>query len=161
MVSELRQKVNELIEQGVNVYEVADVLGCNLSTVYRYAEGRHKKTYKSYKFSEEENEHILQMFRDKKPYREISREFGFANCSSCRLYIMRLLCVSQPKKGKKPQFSESKQLCWTCQNAVGRCDWGKNLTPVEGWTATKGKQEGWCSITACPQYIPDEVTEDE
>lgn len=57
----------------------------------------------------------------------------------------------------------SEQLCWSCQNAVGRCSWSKNFTPVKGWTAYIDKRRGnsgeetetW-SISACPEFIADE-----
>ena len=29
----------------------------------------------------------------------------------------------------------SKQLCWDCKNACGRCSWSQSFTPVHGWVA--------------------------
>lgn len=32
--------------------------------------------------------------------------------------------------------SKSRQPCWNCKHACGGCNWSRNFTPVEGWTAT-------------------------
>lgn len=42
------------------------------------------------------------------------------------------------KKQKKPPKVEyqSTQLCWTCANACGGCEWSDHLEPVPGWDAT-------------------------
>ena len=53
------------------------------------------------------------------------------------------------------------QLCWTCQNACGGCEWSSKLQPVPGWTAKKvtrdysnGEFDSY-SIKECPKYIPE------
>lgn len=54
-----------------------------------------------------------------------------------------------------------KQLCWTCKNACGNCNWSANLKPVKGWTAREivKQDSGVCietyHIEKCPQYMPD------
>lgn len=61
----------------------------------------------------------------------------------------------------------SNNLCWNCQNATGGCNWSRNLTPVEGWTATpikikrtvqdiRGSISGY-QIHSCPEYVPEIV----
>lgn len=53
------------------------------------------------------------------------------------------------------------QLCWTCQNACGKCSWSQLLIPVKGWIATPTiihdsvKPYPSYRIDACPRYIPD------
>ena len=53
------------------------------------------------------------------------------------------------------------QLCWTCQNACGRCVWSKYGLPVPGWTATKnnipenGEYSATYHIYAWPRYKAD------
>lgn len=39
------------------------------------------------------------------------------------------------KKAPKVEF-QSQQLCWTCANACGGCEWSDHLEPVPGWDAT-------------------------
>ena len=55
----------------------------------------------------------------------------------------------------------SKQLCWTCINAVADdkhgCSWSRSLIPVKGWTAEKSEikqYEGFevYQISDCPLY---------
>ena len=53
------------------------------------------------------------------------------------------------------------QLCWTCKNACGGCEWSRDFKPVKGWTAEKtiisetaGSFESY-KITKCPKYISD------
>lgn len=54
------------------------------------------------------------------------------------------------------------QLCWSCKNACGGCEWSANLEPVPGWTAEKvprdtgtreNKRKGFSyKITECPKF---------
>ena len=39
------------------------------------------------------------------------------------------------KKAPKVEY-QSTQLCWTCANACGGCEWSDHLEPVPGWDAT-------------------------
>lgn len=32
---------------------------------------------------------------------------------------------------------QKEQLCWSCKNACGGCEWSAHLEPVPGWTAEK------------------------
>lgn len=59
---------------------------------------------------------------------------------------------------------QKEQLCWSCKNACGGCEWSANLEPVPGWTAEKvprweyvntreNKRLGFSyKITACPKF---------
>lgn len=61
------------------------------------------------------------------------------------------------------------QLCWTCANACGGCEWSDHLKPVPGWDATptqrvlkcggKGKNrtriEASFVIHYCPKFRRD------
>lgn len=51
-----------------------------------------------------------------------------------------------------------KQLCWGCQNAIGKCSWSRELKPVDGWVAEE-HPKGRYEIYSCPQFIPDEKRE--
>lgn len=64
---------------------------------------------------------------------------------------------------RRSGHSQSKQICWTCQNACGGCSWSSEFIPVKGWKAKPTKlkvQEGLFSdsynILYCPEYVPDE-----
>lgn len=64
---------------------------------------------------------------------------------------------------RRKGHTQSKQICWTCQNACGGCSWSSELKPVKGWKAKKTKikcEEGRYSdsykIIYCPEYIPDD-----
>ena len=73
------------------------------------------------------------------------------------------------KKAPKVEF-QSTQLCWTCANACGGCEWSDHLEPVPGWDATptsrvlkaggKGKNrtrvETSFVIHTCPKFRRDE-----
>ena len=75
------------------------------------------------------------------------------------------------KKQKKPPKVEyqSTQLCWTCANACGGCEWSDHLKPVPGWDATptsrvlkaggKGKNRTRVAssfvIHTCPKFRRD------
>lgn len=76
------------------------------------------------------------------------------------------------KKQKKPPKVEyqSTQLCWTCANACGGCEWSDHLKPVPGWDATPtsrvlkvgGKGKGGTRVASsfvihtCPKFRRDE-----
>ena len=76
------------------------------------------------------------------------------------------------KKQKKPPKVEyqSTQLCWTCANACGGCEWSDHLEPVPGWDATPtsrvlkagGKGKGGTRVASsfvihtCPKFRRDE-----
>ena len=65
--------------------------------------------------------------------------------------------IIQPKRGNT--------LCWTCQNATGKCSWSARLEPVKGWKAEKiklkvsrdggGKYVTSYVVKKCPKYIKD------
>lgn len=73
------------------------------------------------------------------------------------------------KKAPKVEF-QSTQLCWTCANACGGCEWSDHLEPVPGWDATptsrvlkaggKGKNRTRVAssfvIHTCPKFRRDE-----
>lgn len=60
--------------------------------------------------------------------------------------------------------NKKEQLCWSCKNACGGCEWSARLEPVPGWTAekvprweyigTKEKKRKVFSykITECPKF---------
>ena len=60
-------------------------------------------------------------------------------------------------------------ICWDCQNAVGRCSWSRDFTPVEGWDAVNVPYQPWETqyvkhrdtyiIKGCPQFVKDEPRE--
>jgi hypothetical protein len=59
--------------------------------------------------------------------------------------------------------TQSKQICWTCQNACGGCSWSSELKPVKGWKAKPtrikcefGRYRKSYKIIFCPEYIPDD-----
>lgn len=72
------------------------------------------------------------------------------------------------KKAPKVEY-QSTQLCWTCANACGGCEWSDHLEPVPGWDATptsrvlkvggKGKDGTRVAssfvIHACPKFRRD------
>ena len=72
------------------------------------------------------------------------------------------------KKAPKVEF-QSQQLCWTCANACGSCEWSDHLEPVPGWDATPtsrvlkvgGKGKGGTRVEAsfvirsCPKFRRD------
>lgn len=76
------------------------------------------------------------------------------------------------KKQKKPSKVEyqSTQLCWTCANACGGCEWSDHLEPVPGWDATPtsrvlkvgGKGKGGTRVASsfvihtCPKFRRDD-----
>ena len=45
------------------------------------------------------------------------------------------------------------QLCWSCQNATGRCPWSENGTPIRGWDAEPDRAT--YKIYDCPMFKPD------
>lgn len=69
------------------------------------------------------------------------------------------------KKAPKVEY-QSTQLCWTCANACGGCEWSDHLEPVPGWDATPtsrvlkvgGKGKGGTRVAssfvirACPKF---------
>lgn len=49
------------------------------------------------------------------------------------------------------------QLCWYCQNAIGKCSWSHDFTPIPGWTAipdTVGEKLTY-RIYRCPLFKED------
>ncbi len=72
------------------------------------------------------------------------------------------------KKAPKVEY-QSTQLCWTCANACGGCEWSDHLEPVPGWDATPtsrvlkvgGKGKGGTRVAssfvirACPKFRRD------
>lgn len=72
------------------------------------------------------------------------------------------------KKAPKVEY-QSTQLCWTCANACGGCEWSDHLEPVPGWDATPtsrvlkvgGKGKGGTRVASsfvirsCPKFRRD------
>lgn len=72
-------------------------------------------------------------------------------------------------KGRSGTVYYSKQLCWTCANACGGCEWSDHLEPVPGWDATPtsrvlkvgGKGKGGTRVASsfvihyCPKFRRD------
>lgn len=66
-------------------------------------------------------------------------------------------------------MGKKETLCWSCQNACGKCTWSKNFKKVKGWeakkTVIKGDPNGnepdikSYRIISCPLYIPDSISE--
>lgn len=64
-------------------------------------------------------------------------------------------------------MSENKKetLCWTCQNACGKCSWSRKFKKVKGWiaekTIIKGEPNSLISeipsyrVIKCPKYLQD------
>ena len=56
-------------------------------------------------------------------------------------------------------------ICWGCQNAIGRCNWSRELKPVDGWDVIprtiKASKNGMTDILEsyivleCPEFIAD------
>lgn len=61
---------------------------------------------------------------------------------------------------KRHPYKNCMQLCCTCGNAYGGCEWSARFEPVPGWTATEtlldcGAEriiKSYC-ITECPKYF--------
>lgn len=57
----------------------------------------------------------------------------------------------------------SKQLCWSCAKACGRCAWSNgSFRPIPGWdatptelTVTVGRKVSSYDIRRCPEYVYD------
>lgn len=49
-----------------------------------------------------------------------------------------LLRKYKPRESQKGKLAKRyrDQLCWTCANACGGCEWSDHLEPVPGWDAT-------------------------
>lgn len=64
------------------------------------------------------------------------------------------------RNAAKKREQEREQLCCSCKNACGGCNWSKCFLPVEGWdaipTIIKDKEGDMHSykISGCPEYIP-------
>lgn len=65
---------------------------------------------------------------------------------------------------KRNAIGKREQLCWSCENACGKCSWSKKLIPIKGWEAendclmmtySKGKRRAIYSfkIYNCPEFI--------
>lgn len=56
-------------------------------------------------------------------------------------------------------------LCWSCQNACGKCSWSRKFKRVKGWRAKKTIIKSDANsleseiqsylVLSCPKYIPD------
>lgn len=54
-------------------------------------------------------------------------------------------------------FAREDTLCIDCQKCCnGGCSWSKDLTPVNGWTATETPR-GY-HVDACPEFVQDDET---
>ena len=86
-----------------------------------------------------------------------------------RRYPPREKKQKKAPKGSAEIVYQSTQLCWTCANACGGCEWSDHLEPVPGWDATptsrvlkvggKGKNrtrvETSFVIHTCPKFRRD------
>lgn len=64
-------------------------------------------------------------------------------------------------------MSEKKKetICWSCQNACGKCSWSRKFEEVKGWVAEKTTIKGESNslipeipsyrVIKCPKYLPD------
>lgn len=93
--------------------------------------------------------------------------------SNFRLEVLIRRYPPREKKQKKaPKGSAAaayQQLCWTCANACGGCEWSDHLEPVHGWDATQtsrvlkvgGKGKGGTRVASsfvihtCPKFRRD------
>ena len=84
--------------------------------------------------------------------------------------LIRRYPPREKKQNKAPKVEyQSTQLCWTCANACGGCEWSDHLEPVPGWDATPtsrvlkvgGKGKGGTRVAssfvirACPKFRRD------
>ncbi len=109
------------------------------------------------------------------------KEFKGRNCSKCcsvecqeelrkrshnaykKRQALRKLTGERPRDIIQPKRGNT--LCWTCQNATGKCSWSARLEPVVGWKAKAIKVKGDSHtkkvldsfiVKKCPKYIKDE-----
>ncbi len=73
-----------------------------------------------------------------------------------RTKYCRAKCRKEAQDGVLDSFE---QICWTCENATGGCEWSRSLDPVPGWTAEKLSSFGEAAvgkpryrIFKCPKY---------
>lgn len=83
-----------------------------------------------------------------------------------RRYPPREKKQKKDPKGSAEIVYQSTQLCWTCANACGGCEWSDHLEPVPGWDATPtsrvlkvgGKGKGGTRVASsfvihyCPKF---------
>lgn len=86
-----------------------------------------------------------------------------------RRYPPREKKQKKAPKGSAEIVYQSTQLCWTCANACGGCEWSDHLEPVPGWDATPtsrvlkagGKGKGGTRVASsfvihtCPKFRRD------
>lgn len=86
-----------------------------------------------------------------------------------RRYPPREKKQKKAPKGSDEIVYQSTQLCWTCANACGGCEWSDHLEPVPGWDATPtsrvlkvgGKGKGGTRVASsfvihtCPKFRRD------
>lgn len=64
------------------------------------------------------------------------------------------------RSAAKEREQEREQLCCSCKNACGGCNWSRHFLPVAGWdavpTIVKDREGDINSykISGCPEYIP-------
>lgn len=120
------------------------------------------------KWTRDDIHQCLMLVRQGKTYAEISDEMGRSQEAIAKFVgKMRKLDPSAWRRIAKK--TDPPQLCWSCQYASRPrkdgwiCPWAKNLTPVEGWTATIVQKEQYYfgnikevvttySITECPEF---------
>ena len=87
--------------------------------------------------------------------------------------LIRRYPPREKKQKKAPKGSAAaayqQQLCWTCANACGGCEWSLRFEPVPGWDATPtsrvlkagGKGKGGTRVASsfvihyCPNFRRD------
>lgn len=84
--------------------------------------------------------------------KEFYKKRGAAYCSrACK------------KQATEKRLSSALTLCWSCDNACGRCEWSAFFIPVKGWNAERSEIKNLHKGTAyesyhvyeCPKYVPD------
>ena len=110
------------------------------------------------------------------------KEFKGRNCSKCcsvecqeelrkrnhnaykKRQALRKVMGTRPRDVVRTSWENT--LCWTCQNATGKCSWSARLEPVKGWKAkafklkmvVRNKVATYRTsyvVKECPKYIKD------
>lgn len=139
--------INTFFETKYSFCKIADIFGISQTSVGNIlkkngisSKDRENISVK-YKFTQEEIDNIVQMYKDGKKLADIQRKYGISNHQTVRdilekhtNYKRRLYRTPKPKQ-KFVRGEQPEQLCWHCKNATGGCSWSKSFTPVAGWDA--------------------------
>ena len=73
--------------------------------------------------------------------------------------VKKYCSYSCMRQAAKKRQKEAEQLCCSCKNACGGCNWSKYFLPVAGWDAIptivkdiEGDIDSY-KISGCPEYI--------